>query len=252
MRILIYGFERWITHKLLLDYQILNLTDPKKLLKLYQPGDFVLYSGWNKMDQEIISHLHVMQIPTFPNAEILLNFVNRRYATQFLDENTLFKDSYSRIYGENESIVPDFGGEKTVIKLGDSHVGKGKHLKTPGKPLLYHEPWIAEPFVKGRSIRVLILGSAYYVIEHINTSNWLKNIDPEHELIIDDYPIKIVEDALQISEKLGYYFIGIDYQLGDDGNVLPLEINVLPGCPDNEQAQAEYYSVISTAIENSK
>ncbi|MEO2202431.1 hypothetical protein ABGV42_01590 [Paenibacillus pabuli] len=248
MRIISYGFERWIQHKLILNYPLIRLRDPRKILKLYQQGDFVLFSGWNKMDRKVLEELRDSGIPMFPDADTLLKFTDRRYATQFLDEHTLFSGQYTRHYDQGRKEIPDIGYEQLVLKLGDHHVGKGKYIKQAGDMINSSDSWILEPFIKGRSLRVLILKDNYSVIEHVNNQNWIKNIDPESEIITLDYPSSIVKDALNIAEKMNSEFLGIDYQLGENNSILPLEINVLPGCPDSPLIEKGYFHTVMSAI----
>jgi hypothetical protein len=238
MNILSHNLERFVLLKLMLDHRVINLKNLRKFYNLVNFCDFVILEGWKKDSQKAFQYMLDHDIKCFPKADFALHFLDRTNSTKTLDLHTRFSD-YKREYYETDFIIPHLGSDKTVIKVGNDHIGKGKYKRNPN--LLhraYNKKCIAEPYIKGRSLRVLIIGDYYLVIEHVNNLNWIKNIEPE-EIFPTDYPIEIIEDALNISNKIGSDFIGIDYQIGEN-LILPLEINIMCGCPDHPVAKEKF------------
>lgn len=227
--------------------------DSHKLEKMrakYSPDRSIIF-GWDKNCGNFIdSH-----DPAFLNRDHL-SFLNRTAATHALEAVSL--TSYPKRYyiaaASHNSRVSDFGEvsdhDDTVVdwvmKWGNAHQGKDKRLVTRPKDnlrlsTLPKEEIILEPFVPGRSIRILIIQGKVWKIEHVNRKNWIKNVDPEQELINPEgVPQEMINQAMAVSTKYNLDLVGVDFQLGKDGQIFPLEINVMPGVPEDDRIKKAY------------
>lgn len=224
----------------------------EKMYAKYQPDKSIIF-GWDKNCVRFIE----THSPVFLHTKHQ-RFLNRAFATRALDDVALEKypkrwyiasseQSGSRAAEYGEFITKHDQATGTwVMKWGDSHQGKDKRLVT--KPsinlppqALPKEELILEPFVEGRSIRVLIINGKVWKIEHINRKNWIKNVDPEEEILNPNgVPQEMINQTMAVSTKYSLDMIAVDFQLGKDGRIFPLEINVMPGIPEDDGIKKAY------------
>lgn len=235
-------------------HSIINTGNSQKLQKIlmkHHPDASIIF-GWDKNCQKFIETYD----PVFLRKKHL-QFLNRRISIQALNDVASVK--YQKRYyiaaaADQKARVDDFESflsqedsvTEWVMKWGDFHQKNNKRLVTyPKNNLLFSmlpkEEVILEPFVIGRSIRVLIIQGSVWTIEHVNKKNWIKNIDPDKEIINPDgVPSEMIDQAKAVSTKYDLDLVGIDFQLGTDGSVFPLDIHVMPDIPDHEEIKREY------------
>lgn len=230
-------------------HQVLT-ADSHKLEKMhakYQPEKSIIF-GWDKNCCRYIEKHN----PVFLSKKHL-SFLNRAFATHALDDVALWKYpkryyipkesgqrelSYAALAHHEESLVD------WVMKWGDAHQGKDKRLVTRPKDnlrldLLPKEDIILEPFVPGRSIRILIIQGRVWKIEQTNKKSWIKNVDPDSEIINpENVPQELINQAMAVSTKYSLDLVAVDFQIGNI--VLPLEINVMPGIPEDDGIKKAY------------
>lgn len=248
MKLVTYNLYPFVTEALKEEHEIIQTNKSSKLLHLlekYKPDASIVY-GW---DKGALSALHNESI-IFPNVKQKA-LLSRIAASRELHKLTRIDNKYSQYIGYIEidgsgyedwaSRSINSGIDKWVVKIGDEHQGKGKYL------CAYNELSIAfllglakgkgiviEPYVPGRSIRALVLGKKVYLVEQHSTY-WIKNINPTREEVLPQGSLEIIEhDGLYILEQLGVGLVAVDYQVSDKDprDILPLEINVMPGIPD--------------------
>jgi hypothetical protein len=258
------------------DHQLIQTNKSSKLpflLEKYKPDASIVF-GWDKPS---LSALHNESI-IFPNDKQKA-LLSRQAATRQLHILTRIDNRYSQYIGylrtatwdkdylEWAQVTGASGIDKWVVKVGDEHQGKGKYLCAYNElstgfllGLAKGKDVVVEPYVQGRSIRALVLGSQVYLVEQ-KSEYWIKNQGTYSEEVLPHDSLELlVDDALYISNKLGIGLLGIDYQVSgkDPRDILPLEINVMPGIPDLMEDQAvldqirQNYSQVFVDLVNSK
>jgi hypothetical protein len=112
--------------------------------------------------------------------------------------------------------------EIKVAKSGDWHCGEGKSI--------YHDkinvsaPSVVEPFIKGESHRILIVGEEAWQL-HYESTDWRKNVNSTISLVQLDN--SLANRAKITAKNLGLVICGVDYIINDDGAFL-LEVNAYP------------------------
>jgi hypothetical protein len=260
MKAIFHNVEREIYQKLLTELNsaisALSVGSVEQVKKHLAEGTFPILGGWKGDSIALLNSLLAEGKSSFPMPDLALRLIHRFDATKELDRLTSFRNSYTRNYFVGAFEVPDHGTEYTVVKVGNKHVGDGKFRKVPRSPFNLRssrETAITEPFIEGRSIRAYIAGDYMTLVEHINTTNWIKNVSPQQEICFssngDEVLRSIEDDARGIQKALGADLIGIDYQLASDGRVLPLEINSMPGCPTDANTLDQTVKLYKKVIE---
>ncbi len=122
-----------------------------------------------------------------------------------------------------------------VAKWGQWHCGDGKKICDGNIDV--PEPSILEPFIKGESHRILIVGHSSWQI-YYESDDWRKNVNSKIT-ILNKPDYKLVERALRIKEHLRLGVVGIDFIVNDTGSYL-LEVNAYPGLDQVPEAEAEF------------
>jgi hypothetical protein len=275
MKLVTYNLYPFVTESLKEEHEIIQTNKSSKLLHLlekYKPDASIIF-GW---DKGALSALHNESI-IFPNVKQKA-LLSRIAASRELHRLTRIDNKYSQYigylsttlaeYAEWVSKTKDSGIDKWVVKIGDEHQGKGKYLCAYNElsiafisGLAKGKSVVIEPYVYGRSVRALVLGKKVYLIEQIN-DYWIKNINPSREEVLPQGSLEILgEDGLYIAEQLGVQLIAVDYQVSsaDPRDILPLEINIMPGIPDMvkdqellDQIRREYVSTFSNLVRKIK
>lgn len=248
MKLVTYNLYPFVTEALKEEHEIIQTNKSSKLLHLlekYKPDASIVY-GW---DKGALSALHNKSI-IFPNVKQKA-LLSRIAASRELHKLTRIDNKYSQYIGYIEidgsgyedwaSRSVNSGIDKWVVKVGDEHQGKGKYLCAYNElsiafllGLAKGKGIVVEPYVQGRSIRALVLGKKVYLVEQHSTY-WIKNINPTREEVLPQGSLEIIgHDGLYILEQLGVGLVAVDYQVSDKDprDILPLEINVMPGIPD--------------------
>lgn len=239
-------------------HQVIYTESSQKLEKMWAKHrpDAAIIFGWDKNCQKFIE----THDPAFLRRKHL-HFLNRITATQALDDVALTK--YPKRYyiapaSNQQARIADFGALSEhednvvdwVMKWGDAHRKRDKRLVTRPKDnlrisMIPREEVIIEPFVQGRSIRVLIIQGRVWKIEHINRKTWIKNVNPDQEIINPEgVPQEMINQAMAVSTKYSLGLVGVDFQLGKGGQIFPLKIDVMPGVPEDDgirKAYAQYF-----------
>ena len=113
-----------------------------------------------------------------------------------------------------------------VLKWGNRHCGEDK-VRAIGSVQVTNAA-VIEPFVEGRSERVLVVGEHVWHLRY-ESSDWRKNVRATVEEIAPD--AKLVARARQTARHLGLAIAGVDYVVGESGATL-LEVNAYPGLDD--------------------
>lgn len=275
MKLVTYNLYPFVTESLKEEHEIIQTNKSSKLLHLlekYKPNKSIIF-GW---DKGALSALHNESI-IFPNVKQRA-LLSRIAASRELHKLTRIDNKYSQYigylsttlgeYAEWHTRSKDSGIDKWVLKVGDEHQGKGKYLCAYNElsiafisGLAKGKTVVIEPYVPGRSIRALVLGKKVYLIEQIN-DYWIKNINPIREEVLPQGSLEIIEhDGLYIAEQLGVELLAVDYQVSgaDPRDILPLEINIMPGVPDMvknqellDQIKVEYTNTFSNMLRKVK
>lgn len=258
-------------------YEVFNTNRSSKLpilIKRFEGNCIVVPFGWSNECIEIIEEADIM-MTLYRSVHFETAFFRRPFATQVLNSisiNPAYKREYIypgqfqndvqlRIW--REQVVPgwtDFRPDREyVFKIGDAHCGQDK-LKVPYNSHMI--PWnrmardgaVIEEFIPGRSIRGLCIDGKTWCIETINDRNWIKNDNPEREVILDpkqDGQIMedIESDLETITSTLNLKLFAVDYQVHSSGNIVVLELNVIPGIPDEPDIKAAYAKFFVDRVE---
>lgn len=271
--IYIHGMERHIHMELLkkLDFgEIKNIANLTKLEKMMKDDDIVILFNWGKGTRKFQEKYIKAKIKFFPPVNTSLLLANRLKAIKELDTITKYPLERVLIEGDGETLkeysTPELKNSAAIVlKVGDDHQGDGKYLKSPGDIVRSKYNVVFEEYVdNSRSIRVIIIKDAIFLVEHRNSdaarvnsnTKWIKNINPietsfnyedRYQLGIDNID-SIIEDAINIVNHLKLDFTGIDYVVSDDKIGL-LEANDMIGLPENEviyNKAVEYFMDICT------
>jgi len=197
--------------------------------------DGVIYYGYFEEAAAVRRSLALGDIPTFPDVR----------ATIALDDRALALIAALRVdeRGPGRGYLPQATElavrERQVLKWGNRHCGDDKGL-VEGAIVAEHDS-IVEPFVVGRSERILIVGERTWHLRY-ESDDWRKNVRA-NVTTIDPEP-RLVARARQTAARLGLDVAGVDYVVGDDGAVL-LEVNAYPGLEDLPDA-AEAFVACAT------
>lgn len=232
--------------------KILYISDIDKLNQLVKKDDFVLFWGWSNKDRILQNELKNRKAILFPEPDISFRIGNRINQLKELEKITKF--NIERVFFVNNSNlvkqyqVPNFkNSSKVVVKIGNEHQGKFKQIKNTYDFIYTSENVIFEEFVENaRSIRICLITKNpkdIFIIEYINSNNWIKNINPQQEIVYsydERYKLniekidEIIEDALNIYNFYNHPFLGIDYVVNDT-TIGFLEVNDMIGLADDER-----------------
>lgn len=126
--------------------------------------------------------------------------------------------------------------EMSVWKVGNAHCGDGKLLVDGFHPQADNSG-VLEPFVKGDSIRALIVDRKFWMLKY-ESSDWRKNVKAK---VTEVHPAEyhgVQARAWTIFDKLGLWAgVGIDFIGSNETGWKLLEVNAYPGLDDVAEAQ---------------
>jgi hypothetical protein len=127
-----------------------------------------------------------------------------------------------------------------VLKWGNRHCGEDK-ARVTGMVNADHDV-IIEPFVEGRSERILIVGDQAWHLRY-ESSDWRKNV----KATVSKLPVdrSLEARARRTAERLELAVAGVDYIVNDAGATL-LEVNAYPGFDDVLEAAEAFVELAST------
>lgn len=174
-------------------------------------------------------------ISCWPSPAALLNMTDRHEVMkQCIDNNIVSHNVIQITYDQ----IDEIQNYPAVVKTGFSHRGLGKFLVNSKNEI---EPWegiaTVEPFFKGDSIRILILGEKEFGIKITNSNSWIAN-SPGAETSRFTPSQELINHARKTADLFELDAAGVDYILnGNDFHFL--EINQFPGL-DVDDEIAEY------------
>lgn len=239
-----------------------------KLEKLAKKDDMVIFYGWGNGDRKTQRVLLDRGVKVVLDGETSLKLGNKVCQLKAVDAITSFP--LERVYIENntkelrEYRVPKLNNsELIVLKIGNSHQGRDKYLKRPNALVRTKENVIYEEYVgNSRSIRVLIIKDAVWVVEH-KAEEWIKNTNPVEEVYEYDeistmgieHIEDIIEDARALKIAFNMDYVGVDYVVNNE-KIGVLEVNDMIGLPENDNiekaAQEYWFAVCMVHIQNNK
>ena len=193
----------------------------------------VIYYGYFEDAGAPRRALALSSIPTFPDVG----------ATLLLDERpmALLLASRADETSPARGFVPagtDLNLQREqVVKWGNRHCGDDK-ARINGASRVATDA-IVEPFVAGRSERVLLIGDQLWHLRYEST-DWRKNVAAT-VTTIEPEPL-LVARARRTAERLGLSVAGVDYIVNDGGATL-LEVNAYPGFDDADGAPEAFVSL---------
>lgn len=187
---------------------------------------------------------------TYPNKKALSFCSDRIEQLRYLDDKNFY--TLNRSYHKPGRI---YTKEGYAYKIGNYHQGTNKVLGNNKVIYSRKDNVIEEEFIKGRSIRILwIYPGLMFIIEHINSKNWIMNIDPEEEIVTTPLQnnskviLKIVDDVKEFIESnleckgIRSLTWGFDFIVGNKIGLL--EINDMCGMPDNKDINIAFVDAI--------
>lgn len=186
-------------------------------------------------------------IPCWPDPNAMKAMVNR---------HEVMRRCIELGYATNDVLVANYsmGMEydlkyPCVVKTGTSHCGIDKFIANNSDELVkilsencnYGDLFTAEPFYKGRSARVLVIGEtviSYYID---NDESWVKN-SPGAVVTQSGLDSSVISHATDVASSFGIDVAGVDYIISDDGFHF-LEVNQFPGLswsPDSEEISMSF------------
>jgi hypothetical protein len=204
------------------------------IMGYYFAPDFVLWYGYfddpsDPMRNTVIRAsrlaLAISNTPTFPDVRTTLPWDDKMLSVVL----ALTVDEVSPPRGLFPPMNPVESSPNTVLKWGNGHCGDGKQLLVTGQEEYQAcvGDVLAEPFVEGRSYRILIVDQYLCQLEY-ESADWRKNVKGS---------VKVCETvnfgmALRAQEIASHYCLsvaGIDFvQPGEDEPAMLLEVNAYP------------------------
>lgn len=136
--------------------------------------------------------------------------------------------------------------ESRVLKVGDDHCGDGKRLIEGALPEA-NESGVLEPFIKGESIRVLLVGKRAWSLKY-ESADWRKNVRATvTEIAPSEHPT-LVPRSRTIHERLGMPCLGVDFIGSDAEGWHLLEVNAYPGLDDVVEAQETFREMLCAFV----
>lgn len=179
-----------------------------------------------QLEKENIEFIINNDISCWPNPKSLLKMINRHDVAK---ECQIWGLPESRYFSTREQFSVQLS-YPFVIKTGNAHRGQGKHLILKEEDIPnWDDIATIEPFWKGISIRVLVVGDYAWALRIDNDSSWIKNSAGAETSEMKDIPKAIIAHSLTLMKAFGLDIAGCDYIIDKLGNWHFLEINQFPG-----------------------
>jgi hypothetical protein len=116
-----------------------------------------------------------------------------------------------------------------VLKVGNVHRGEGKYLINNNNDIpIWEGKASAEPFFKGESYRVFVVGDTEFVIKIDNTESWIRNSVGGEVSVVKEPINGLIKHARKVCELFKLELAGIDY-IVKNREFHFLEANIFPG-----------------------
>jgi hypothetical protein len=243
--------------------KLFNIKNYSKVLKMIDIFDKIIVFNWKngyKLLNRFKDKSKTNMFPNFKSTNLIRDRIAQlgKYSLSVLNIDTSLK----RFVYNSKHIYPEcyiqenIPSDKIVLKLANSHQGINKFLVYNSfqgiKPLLsnnqvktilgeYPYILIEEYIENARSIRVIVIKDKTFIIEHINDSNWIKNVQIDNTFkeivnpeLNDNIKIELLKNATDTTKYFDCDFCGIDFLITDN-RIAFLEINDMIGLPDNDE-----------------
>lgn len=204
------------------------------------PVSTVVYHGIFGDDLDFIAALALWGGPCYPNPLAMMNcrlklpcLVRALQHTRFPIPNRGYVAPKQTINMPTES----------VAKWGNWHCGENKERFT-GAWQHSENACIIEPFLKGESVRVIIIGQQAWQIK-LEGKDWLKSIHPD-EAAFMPLDEELLADTQHLKKMLDMDIIANDYIVGEDGQKYLLEVNHIPNVTRFEETRRAYLDIVVT------
>jgi hypothetical protein len=184
------------------------------------PVDRVIFHGIFEDDFDFITALSIWRGTCLPSALGLLTCRLRLPCLGHALAVTRFGAMRRSFLGKG---VITLEGD-TIAKWGNWHCGENKERFTGS--FTAQEATVLEPFIKGKAVRVVIMGGRSWQIQ-LEGDSWLKSIHHESACFMPIDP-ELLEDTQRLAKALHLEMLGVDYMIGDDGQKHLLEVNHIP------------------------
>lgn len=258
MRVILGDLE--IRHSARLIKELTNgvpvpVSNLQKIAKISTNDDLVLFYNYKYRKQYPLINCKAI----FPNKEASHFCENRIRQCRILDT---FQGAIDRTYLENHNGLITFDNG-FVYKFGNAQQGLEKYLGGKDKGFLtYNDQIIKEEYIKGRSFRMLFIQKDVFLIEQVNQENWIANVGPNEEIVMEYKPHNPFHFILfTISNSILEYFNknniksltwGFDFILGHDGRIGLLEVNDMCGIPEDERCDNSFINSILNTYQEYK
>lgn len=186
-------------------------------------------------------------VPCWPSLDLLETWGDRRDKLYAAAAEGLVDDVTFAHFGSFESKTAE---RDSVVKVGNLHVGEGKHLVRAGELFPVWDGLASiEPFVEGRSVRVYVVGERTFGVEYVNELTWIKNA-PGAETFEVELDRALVDHASRVHRLHGFPVSGIDYIVRPDGSFRFLEHNHFPGITLHAEAEEAIKAVFVEAMDS--
>ncbi|EYF08396.1 ATP-grasp domain-containing protein [Chondromyces apiculatus] len=175
------------------------------------------------LERHTLGQLAAHAIPCWPDPEMLLAVSARhaalaRCVAAGLVDHPVVQAEFTR---EPQLPFP------YVLKVGEEHRGEGKHLIRSARDIPRWEGVASmEPFFKGESVRVLLLGERAFGARIVNKGSWIKN-GPGASFEPWTPGEAIMAHARQAMRLFGLEIAGVDYVIDGKGFHF-IEVNPFP------------------------
>jgi hypothetical protein len=194
-----------------------------------EPGG-VLFYGYFEDAGPARRALALASTPTFPDVGATLPLDERAMALLL----ALRADGRLSGRGFVPSGVAVTVESEHVLKWGNRHCGEDK-ARVTGKVDPVGDA-VIEPFVAGRSVRMLIVGDKAWQL-HYESNDWRKNVGAT--ITVADVDLGLLARTRRTVDRLGLALAGVDYVVTGTDAVL-LEVNAYPGLEDLPDASEAF------------
>ena len=210
------------------------LAESGRVMGRWLRPDGVLYYSYFEGAADARRALAIADTPSFPDVRDTLPLDDKVMALLAAMRDRGALATVPRGYVPAGTEVPSNG--ERVLKWGDAHCGEGK-LRVGGAFCPEHSS-VVEPFLRGESVRVLLVGSRSWQL-HYASDDWRKNVRATVTVAAEADPDLVVE-AQQVARRLRLEVAGIDFIVGVDGRRHLLEVNAYPGFDDAPGAEEAF------------
>lgn len=213
--------------------------------KMLQVGRVIWYGYFpgNPLAAEVRRAIALSDVPSFPDVRKAILHDDRALSLLIAtaaDPGPRMSRGY--IPAGTRCIFP----EMAVLKVGNDHCGDGKLLLEGVLPDS-NLGGIVEPFIKGESIRALVVGRNLWMLKY-ESADWRKNVKAKVTEIHAAEPLGVMSRARTIAETLDIPTLGVDFIGSNEDGWVVLEVNAYPGLDDVVEAQDKFRKLLCAFV----